>query len=75
MGKIVNFILGAMAGGMIGAVTALLLTPKSGQALRGDFAEYTENVKHEVRRAAQQRRMELSTELEQLREPVKRIDE
>ena len=32
-----NFILGALAGGVAGSVTALLLAPKSGRQLRKDI--------------------------------------
>ena len=34
-----DFVLGAVSGAMIGAATALLLTPKSGRELRTDLAE------------------------------------
>ncbi|WP_243735120.1 YtxH domain-containing protein [Paenibacillus turpanensis] len=34
-----DFLLGAVVGGVIGALTALLVAPKSGKELRGDIAE------------------------------------
>ena len=40
-----NFILGALVGSIAGAVTALLLTPKSGKELRSDLNEQVEVLK------------------------------
>ncbi len=71
MGRFVNLVLGAFLGGIVGGGIGLLLAPKSGKALRGDISEYTDHVKTEVRRAADQRRVELERELADLREPVK----
>lgn len=34
-----NFLLGAVVGGIVGAVTALLLAPKSGKEMRSDLNE------------------------------------
>lgn len=34
-----NFLLGAFVGGIVGAVTALLLAPKSGREMRSDLNE------------------------------------
>lgn len=39
-----DFLLGAVMGSVIGAVTALLLAPKSGQELRGDISKQYQQV-------------------------------
>lgn len=69
MGRIFSFLFGAALGGFVGGVIGLLLAPKSGQALRGDVTGYADSLKNEIARAAQQRRMELTSELNRLREP------
>ncbi|SFS58001.1 YtxH domain-containing protein [Paenibacillus sp. BC26] len=49
-----SFLVGAIAGGVIGSVTALLLAPKSGRELRKDIADGTQVVsEHTVRIAGQ----------------------
>lgn len=69
MGRIVNFMIGAMLGGFVGSVLGLLLAPKSGQSLRSDVSGYAGRLKHEIEQAAQERRAELLNELNRLREP------
>jgi gas vesicle protein len=39
-----DFIIGAVVGGLLGAMTALLLAPKSGRELRKDIAEGYETI-------------------------------
>jgi gas vesicle protein len=39
-----DFLLGAVVGAALGAITALLLAPKSGRELRGDIAQQYHNV-------------------------------
>lgn len=39
-----GFLLGALAGGIVGSVTALLFAPKSGKELRGDISEGAQKV-------------------------------
>lgn len=63
-------VFGAALGGFIGAGIGLLLAPKSGPALRSDIGDYTQQVKREVRNAAEQRRVELRQELDRLRVPA-----
>lgn len=63
-------VLGAMLGGFIGGVMGLLLAPKAGPALRNDINDYTQQVKRDVRSAAENRRMELRQELDRLRVPA-----
>jgi gas vesicle protein len=70
MVKAVNFLMGAVLGGLVGSALALLLTPKSGDELQMDLREYTRQVRNEVERAAAQRRTELEIELANLRGEV-----
>jgi gas vesicle protein len=69
MNRVGNFILGAMLGGLVGAVTALLLAPSSGEQLRTDVATRAEHIRLEVAQAAVQRRAELERQLAELRSP------
>ena len=62
-----NFLLGALIGGIVGAVSVLLLTPATGSETRGRIADYAHNVEDQVRQAALTRRQELQIELESLR--------
>jgi gas vesicle protein len=69
MKKIFNFLFGAMLGGLIGAGTALLLTPSSGEALRGQIGDRFAALQDELSQAASERRLELENYLSSLREP------
>ncbi len=69
MHRLGSYFLGAVLGGLIGAGVGLLLAPKSGPAIRNDINEYTQQVKRDVRNAAEQRRVELRQELDRLRVP------
>ncbi len=70
MRRLGSLMLGAMLGGFIGGMMGLLLAPKAGTALRSDIGEYTQQVKRDVRNAAENRRMELRQELDRLRVPA-----
>jgi len=48
-----DFLLGAVAGAVVGALAALLLAPKSGRELRGDIVEQYHNVAHKTQEFAQ----------------------
>jgi gas vesicle protein len=69
MKRFINFLAGAALGGLVGAAIALLLAPKSGEALRGQLRTRGEHLQAEVRRAAAERRAELEEQLATLREP------
>ncbi len=62
-----NFLLGALVGGVVGAVSILLLAPASGAETRSRLANYAHNVEEQVRQAAATRRQELQIELDSLR--------
>jgi gas vesicle protein len=47
-----DFIIGAVVGGLLGAMTALLLAPKSGRELRKDIAEGFETISDKTHQIA-----------------------
>jgi gas vesicle protein len=69
MQRALAFILGATAGGIIGAAAALLFAPFSGEELRNQISDRTEAFAADIRQAANSRRIELQERLEVLRTP------
>ncbi len=67
MRKLGNFLLGALIGGVVGAVSVLLLTPNSGVAVRDQITSYVRDIEDQVHQAAATRRQELQVELDNLR--------
>ena len=67
MQKALNFLLGLIAGAMVGGAAALLMTPASGRQLRADLENYTFQVKKEIELAALNRRSELEGQLARMR--------
>ena len=63
----IRFILGIMFGGMIGAVAGLVLAPYAGEETRERIRANVEEIINEGRLAAESRRSELESQLEQLR--------
>jgi gas vesicle protein len=66
MRKAMAFTLGSILGGVIGALTALLLAPYSGDELRSLFQQRVENIQLEVKEAALQKRAELEEQLQEM---------
>lgn len=71
MNKIFSFMAGAMCGALIGGVTALLLTPASGNDLREQALERWETAKKEAQQARIQTRQRLESEFEQMKNGVR----
>jgi gas vesicle protein len=71
MNRIGNFILGALLGGLVGAIAALLLAPSSGQEFRSDIMTRADQIRSEVSQAAAARRADLERQLAELRAPQK----
>ena len=69
MNKIINFVAGAALGGLIGAATAILLAPVSGEELQAQIKAQVEQIQLEVKTAATERRTELEEQLASLRQP------
>jgi gas vesicle protein len=64
-----GFLIGIAVGGLVGATLALLFAPESGTALRGELRARGMNFFGEIQSAAEQRRIELQRQLEDLRAP------
>lgn len=67
MKKLINFIAGAILGGLVGATLALIFAPSSGKELQQRLMLNANELKNEIMLAAQSRRAELETQLDQLR--------
>ncbi|MCH7479781.1 MAG: YtxH domain-containing protein [Chloroflexi bacterium] len=69
MKRIFSFLMGTMLGALAGAALAILLTPQSGDDLRGGMRERVMNLKNELTSAASSRKIELERQLANLRNP------
>lgn len=69
MRKTLSFAAGALLGGLVGAILALLFAPESGLELRAKIDSRARDVSTEIRQAAATRRIELQERLETLRSP------
>lgn len=69
MRRLTNFVFGAIIGAFVGAATAILLAPSSGDDLRGDVRDRFKNFWDELQAAAQERRSEMEAQLQALRKP------
>ena len=69
MNRAMNFFVGAVIGGLVGAVLALLFAPKSGVEMRQDIVDYADQVQTEIKQAAVSKRQELEAQLASLRRP------
>lgn len=68
MNKLFSFMAGAICGTLIGGVTALLLTPASGNELRDQAIARWENAMNEAQQARSQTRQQLQAEFERMKE-------
>lgn len=69
MQKIMNFFVGLLVGGLIGATVVVLVTPASGEEIRNQIQERSIQLKDEIKAVADARRAELERELAALRAP------
>lgn len=69
MNKIMNFFVGLIVGGLIGATVVILVTPASGEEIRSQIQERSIQLKDEIKAVADARRAELERELAALRAP------
>jgi gas vesicle protein len=67
--KTIRFLEGFILGGLIGAAMALLVSPASGEELRGKIQAEADRIRAEVNKAASDRRAELEQQLSTLRAP------
>ena len=70
MRRFTSFVVGALLGGLVGTSLAFLFAPASGAALRLKIADYYDQVVDEVGRAASDKRIELESQLAELRAPA-----
>jgi gas vesicle protein len=71
MRKAIAFTFGAVLGGVLGGLAALLLAPHSGKELRSAIQQQVNNIQIEIKEAAQKKRAELEEQLELLIEQKK----
>ena len=69
MKKAMAFIFGAVLGGILGGITALMLAPYSGEELRTVIQKEVDNIQVEIKEAAQKKRVELEEQLDELIHP------
>jgi gas vesicle protein len=69
MRKAMAFIFGAVLGGVLGGLTALLLAPYSGEEMRSVIQRRVDNIQVEIKEAAQQKRSELEGQLQDFINP------
>ena len=69
MRKAMAFTFGAIMGGVIGALVALLMAPSSGEELRSSIQQQVDNIQIEIKEAAQKKREELEQQLDELIHP------
>jgi gas vesicle protein len=67
MQRVLNFLAGLLIGGLVGAVAALLFAPMSGDELRGEVQNRTDQVVTDIRTAMDEERKRLEAELEALK--------
>jgi len=67
MRKLAAFLSGMLNGAIVGAVTALLLTPQSGKELREQARQRYNDMLDEGRKAADARRAEVLAEFEEMK--------
>ena len=69
MRRMFGFLIGITVGGLVGSTIALLMAPESGDELRTMLRERGQNFFNDVRSAADERRIELRQQLEEMRTP------
>jgi gas vesicle protein len=67
MRRFMTFLMGAFFGALVGAVTALMLAPTSGDEFRARVQERSEGLYDEIRAAYETRMAQLEGELSHLR--------
>ena len=74
MNKMFSFMAGALCGALIGSVTALLLTPKSGQQLKANAQARIDAVITDARQAREDTERELTLKFEQAKRGQMQIE-
>lgn len=74
MRRFVALFAGLLTGALVGGIVALLFAPSSGKNLQAKIAEAVDRLAGEIRSAADERRQELESELEKLRQPQVKLE-
>ncbi len=64
-----NFLTGFLVGSVLAAGVAILLAPQAGEDLRNQIRDGCERIQNEVKKASEQKRIEMEQQLAELREP------
>jgi gas vesicle protein len=67
MNRLLSFLGGSLVGALGSVAAVLLLTPKSGEAVRADIKREVDSIIEEGRRASELKRVELEAQLSQMR--------
>jgi gas vesicle protein len=65
---------GLLTGALVGGVLALLFAPTSGKNLQQQVSDMVDRFTSNIRQAADERRTDLESELEKLRQPHVKLD-
>ena len=69
MRQMFGFLIGVLVGALVGSTIALLMTPESGDRLRGQIRERGQGFVNQIRSAADSRSIELRNRLDSMRMP------
>lgn len=69
MKKVLNIFAGMVLGALVGVSLALLFAPESGEELQRRIEEWWAEVQAAGQKAAEQKRLELTAQLEEMRQP------
>lgn len=73
MRRMFGFMIGIAVGSLVGSTIALLMAPESGDELRTLLRERGQNFFNDVRHAADERRIELRQQLDEMRAPKEMV--
>jgi len=65
---------GLLTGALVGGVLALLFAPGSGKNMQQQISDTIDRFTGEIRQAAEERRQDLESELEKLRQPHVKLE-
>jgi len=74
MRRFVALFAGLLTGALVGGILALLFAPSSGKNLQEKISDAVDRLAGEVRTAAAERRQELESELEKLRQSQVKLE-
>jgi gas vesicle protein len=73
MGRFFRFVAGLLLGAAAGAAAVLLFAPQSGAETRQVFQDRIQEILEEGRKAAEDRRLELTAQFEARKQPEPRV--